>query len=380
MFLRVMCIAMMLSVSTVARAMTLSDQLLSPSFLASQGALVATGFEDALSWTQNPAQLAAAYTPHLSVGTFLIYPRLNPKPAEKSARGASVIGFNAPRVFTGVFGFALSMPLGQNVWVDTGSRESSALFGLSRITAFSLALGWAKELGDGWSAGLQIPILFRSNTITDIYLVEDDPWARARSGVMPYFGWHLGVKKTFSPDSHLAISYREEQASKIEFAVKGEVDFAGAGLPLDAAGISEILFEPRRVDLRYQLKVSDWHLGFFTRWSHWMSAPKLGLVIDSENPEMSTNPSRIRWQNQIEAATSVARTWGRWTPVGSYRYRTKAVKSSDDYLDYNEHIIAGGANVEVLHEQLWLASAVRWHKLVGGGDLVSVLASLDWAL
>ncbi|HVJ64371.1 MAG TPA: hypothetical protein VM901_03865 [Bdellovibrionota bacterium] len=365
--------------SSGAWAMALSDNLLSPSFFASQGALVNPRFRDALSWTQNPATLTEPASPHLSSGLFLVYPHLDPKPAAQAARGAAVIGLVTP-ILSGGLGVALSMPLGQNVWVDTGPRETSSLFGLARISAFSLALGWGREWGDGWSAGLHIPILFRSNTMTDIYLLEENAWARARAGVMPYFGWHLGLQKSWSEKSHLALSYREEQASKIEFSVKGEVDFANITLPLEASGFSEILFEPRRLDLRYQQQISDWLVGVYTRWSHWRSAPKLGLVIDSKVPQTSTEASFVRWQNQIEVVTSIARDLGFWTPVLSYRFRSKAIADSDDYFDYDEHIVAAGAHVEILHDELWLTAATRLHKLVGGGDLISVLAAVDWTL
>ncbi len=365
--------------ASVGWSMALSDNLLSPNFFASQGALVNVRFNDALSWAQSPSLLADSRSTHLSAGTFLAYPDLNPEPSEEAARGAAVVGFTAP-LSVGVFGMAMSMPLGKNVWVDTGSRESSALFGLSRISAFSLGLGYAFHFGEGWSAGFQVPMLFRSNTATDIYLVEENAWARARSGVMPYLGLQVGLKKELENDSHWSISYRKEQASKIEFSVKGEVDFASITLPLDASGFSEILFEPHRFDIQFQKKVSSWHFGAFYRWSLWNSAPKIGLVIDSEVPQMSTEASQINWQNQHEVSVSVAKNLGTWSPVASYRFRSKAITSSNDYWDYDEHIGAMGVHVDILPQEIWVTAAFRLHKLVGGGDLISVLGAVDWAL
>lgn len=374
-------IAALFSVS--AWAMTLSDQLLSSNHYVSQGALGAIRAEDALSWTQNPALLAslAPQHTHLSSGTYFVRPQLNPKPAEKSALGTQVLGLAAPSAW-GTFGLALAMPLGQNVWVDTGARESSALFGLSRMSAFSVGFGWGMGFRDGWSAGLHIPVLFRSNTTTDIYLVNDHPWARARTGVKPYLGWQVGVKKEWESSGwRVALAYREEQASKIEFGVKGEVDFTNLSLPLDAAGSSEILFEPRRLDVQIQKHFAyRWQAGFFARWSNWRSAPPLGLVINSKVPQMSTEASQVSWQDQWELSTALAYSMEWWTPVVSYRYRARAVLASNDYWDYNEHVLALGAHVGFLEDRLRLVAALRLHNLVGNGKLYSMLAGADWAL
>jgi hypothetical protein len=376
MFWRLMSLAVVL-LTTTGRATALSDHLLSPNFFASQGSIFNLRFRDALSWVQNPSLLAEADRIHLSAGTFLVHSSLDPKPAEKTPLGAAVLGLVVPGL-RGTLGLAISMPLGQNVWVDTGSRQSSALFGLSRNSAFSLGLGWAFKWAESWALGVHVPILFRSNTVTDIYLVDEDPWSRARSGVMPYFGLHLGLKKSWAENSHASLSYREEQASKIEFSVKGEVDFATITLPLDAAGFSEILFEPRRIDLRIQHQVSSWIFGTFFRWSHWRSAPSLGLKIESEVPQVTTKPSMVNWQDQYEFSVAASRSLGLWTPVASYRFRSKAISDSDDYWDYNEHILGLGAHVEVFRQELWVSAALRLHKLVAGGELVSLLGTMDW--
>lgn len=364
-----------------AFAMVLSDQLLSNGQFASQGAVVLEDVPDSLAWTQNPSHLANQSGTQFSGATYLVAPDLNPKPIEKSALGSQVLGLSS-RGLSGSVGVALAMPLGQNVWVDTGSRESSSLFSLSRMSAFSLGLGWARNFQDGWAVGFQIPVLFRSNTVTDIYLVEDSPWARARTGVKPYLGWHFGFKKNWlQTDTSLAVSYREEQASKIEFSVEGAVDFATLTLPLDAAGFSEILFEPRRLDLQMQQKISS-HLlvGLFLRWSNWKSAPPLGLVIDSKVPEMSTNPSEIEWRDQWEISTGLSYKMNDWSALASYRYRSKAVISSNDYWDYNEHVLGAGARFETIAKELWLSLAIRLHSQVGDGRLWSTLLGLDWVL
>lgn len=360
--------------------MTLADQLLSPNFFASQGALESIRYRDALSWTQNPALLGEILQTQVSTATYLVYPNLQPKPSEKTAMGTQVMGLTAPGM-RGTFGAALSMPLGQNVWVDTGSRESTSLFNLSRMSAFSIGLGWGHSWGDGWSGGIQIPVLFRSNTTTEIYLTQDQPWARARTGVKPYLGWHVGIKKQWVDGNQVSFAYREKQASKIEFGVKGQVDFASIALPLDAAGSSEILFEPRRMDLQWQKRfLGNWLAGLFARWSQWKSAPPLGLVIDSKIPQITTDPSRVTWQDQWELAASVARHFDKWTPILSYRYRTRAVLASNDYWDYDEHVVGLGVHYEVIADDLWLSGALRVHRYLGGGTLNSVLVGLDWAL
>ena len=365
--------------ATHSKALVLSDQLISPVLFASQGAVLNSYKYDALAWVQNPAHLSKDAGTNVSSGSFLVYPDLSPRPAEKSARGAIYLGYEAP-LWQGALGIAIAMPVGQNVWVDTGTRESSALFALSRISSFSLSLGWAKEFSEGLSLGLEIPVLFKSSTRTDIYLTAKDPWARAQSGVRPYFGWHLGLKKDVGTHGVLGLSYKHEQSSKIEFGVSGEVDFAELTVPLEAVGSSQILFDPRRVMLSYQHDVESWSYGIYLRWSNWQSAPPHGLVIDSNIiPNVQTQASTVNWMDQWELSLGAAKKISqRLSVLASYRIKTRVLSYSNDYFDYNQDIFGFGTHYSFLDGSLWLNTALRIHYLRGGGRLYSVLSGLDW--
>jgi long-subunit fatty acid transport protein len=265
----------------------------------------------------------------------------------------------------------MAVPLGDSSFVDSvdASKRSPFVTHQGRSVLLSPTYAYVSQ-EQNWSLGLSLPVSFQVTSVSEIYTVNDQQYARIRAGIRPNVGYEIGARKSWD-ETTASVSYRSSTRSKATGEISGQLPLPGLGaMNIYAHGVAAYAFTPQQVLAQMALPLAesvDW--GLSLKWLDSSKTPPPFLVIDKAQPLFTVPAPNWKLRDTWQPATALSfKIADRTSLVTSYRWVPTPLKNPQvGFYDRDAHEVAlgVGVGVDAFFDQVTVVGRGRF--LQGGG-------------